>query len=320
MRSRMIGTWRSCACPRSVMLASSLAARGPARAGSAGAPWFWWRRGADVLWSGSDLLVGGAGALWRGGSEPAVSGGRYLGAGPHPLPARDGGSRLGSGAAGGRHAGVREASVGAQKSPGITSSSVLGEALLRLLEVGVPRHAVPDLEPRAGTDDGDLAVEPRVLRRLAGMVKRPCLSGTSSEAPERKTRHVVPGRPARRGRLAHLLGHLDELVHGKDEQAALLSTGHDEARRPCGRGTSRAGTAGPCRRAGACAYRGTQVRHLPISTRRRPTAFLGAPPYSTFPHRQRPNRQCGTPLTRVFARQRGGAKWSRMPLSAPAST
>src|SRR6478736_10548242 len=42
----------------------------------------------------------------------------------------------------------------------------VGEALLGLLEVGVPDRAVPDLEARAGTDDRDLAVEAGVLAQV----------------------------------------------------------------------------------------------------------------------------------------------------------
>ena len=79
--------------------------------------------------------------------------------------ARDGGSRPGSGAAGGRHSGaVRSA---ATVSGGVWRSGVgvgalgagpaseeardhllggVGEALLGLLEIGVPDRAVPDLE------------------------------------------------------------------------------------------------------------------------------------------------------------------------------
>src|SRR6478736_9109565 len=50
----------------------------------------------------------------------------------------------------------------------------VGEALLGLLEVGVPDRAVPDLEARTGTDDRDLAVEARVLAQV-GRDREPAL-------------------------------------------------------------------------------------------------------------------------------------------------
>src|SRR6478609_1597859 len=104
----------------------------------------------------------------------------------------------------------------------------LGEALLGLLEVGVPDRAVPDLEARAGTDDRDVTVEPGVLAQVgrdgeATLLVRDLVRGAGEEDA-----HVVAGRPARRRSLAHLVGDLHELVHRVDEEAALLAAGDDE--------------------------------------------------------------------------------------------
>ena len=126
--------------------------------------------------------------------------------------------------------------------------------------------------------------------------------------PGEEDAHVVAGDLARRRRLAHLVGDLDELVHRVDEQAALLAPRHDQARRPSARGTSRAGTAGPSRRAGACASRETWSATSPMSTRRRPHSLPWCPTILHFPPpstmRSLSRRFCG-----VFAGQRG---WSEV--------
>ena len=153
---------------------------------------------------------------------------------------------------------------------------------------------------------------PAYWRRAAGMVTRPCLSGTSSDGQEHAG--VVAGGLAGGGACLHLGGETHELVHGEDVEAALLASGDDEAL-----SEAVAELGGEEEPALLVEPRGCGSRE----TRRSPPFWRlqSTPPASCAPHFTPPYPQ-RAPITvyfyadfRLFLQvRRGGAKWSDFPV------
>src|SRR6478752_8256958 len=186
----------------------------------------------------------------------------------------------------------------------------VGEALLGLLEVGVPDRALPNLEGRAGTDDRDLAVEAGVLAQVGRDREPALLVGDLVGRAGEEDAHVVAGDLARRGGLAHLVGDLDELVHRVDEQAAFLAARDDE---PAGHPLAvLRGQEEPTLLVEPGRVR--PEKHGPQPPLCRPEGVpipnLEAPRYSTLLHRQRTLTLFGTASPAFSQVRRGGVKWS----------
>jgi hypothetical protein len=63
-----------------------------------------------------------------------------------------------------------------------------GKCFVLVRLIGLPGDGIPDLQPRVGADDDAVTLQGGVVRSPCGIVTRPCLSGTSSEALAKKTR------------------------------------------------------------------------------------------------------------------------------------
>ncbi len=106
---------------------------------------------------------------------------------------------------------------------------LVGEGLLGGREVVGPGLRVPDLEPVAGTDDGAVLAQARVLAQ-GGRDRHPALLvGDLVGRAREEDAHVVAGGPAARRGLLHVGGDLREGLEREDVEAALLPTGDDEA-------------------------------------------------------------------------------------------
>ena len=142
-----------------------------------------------------------------------------------PLPRRSSGEQLGVAAGAERRVDDGVAGLDVEQAPHLVGENrnVISRAWpqgvrqhpppsLRRLSICVaPRGAIPDLEMVVDTGHDDVALEAGMAwRARAGIITRPCLSGVTSEAPEKKWRWIM--RSSRLSEIERRRGAVDEAL------------------------------------------------------------------------------------------------------------